>query len=102
MLGIKIWPISQVKIVSCSCFCSHNKRLNKKVQILPKLQVYTKQNYNSGKREGHMNVIEDSGTQNELSYPIISGIHDVERANYTEGSVVSLTCESTKMKPAPR
>ena len=49
-----------------------------------------------------MNIIEDPGTQNELSYPIISGIHDVERANYTEGSLVSLTCESTKMKPAPR
>ena len=49
-----------------------------------------------------MNVIEDSGTQNELSYPIISGIHDEGRENYKEGSVVSLTCESTKMKPAPR
>ena len=49
-----------------------------------------------------MNVMENPGTENEISFPEISDRHDVKLSNYTEGSMISLICESSKMKPAPR
>ena len=55
-----------------------------------------------GKREGHLKVMKDPGLQNELSYPKITHQYDLELSNFTEGNIVNLICESSRMKPAPR
>ena len=47
-------------------------------------------------------VIQSQEMNTELSYPTVIGLLDKDQANYSVGDVISLTCVSSKMKPAPR